>query len=692
LRLQLYNVVYSKTVGNTTNWYKATDTQLAEIEDWLRRAYPISTLNSHRTETTLPETAIYRWVKDDKGNNVYQLQADLVNQRLTLVRNIEQAYNPNFIRQARYYGVATDASGDFMRGLGGGFIASGPTGNAATSGWGWWDKDNTSYGDWYAGHEIGHTWNRGHPAAAGYVDKDNPGCGQNRVDFNYPYPNAVIGGDYRFIRLGLSGPFGNQWLILPPNRYYGFDIFLRGQVVYGPDWTDVMSYCDKQWISDYTYNGIRAQLQAEGFVQAAQVMGPAGEYVIIQGTFGDNLATATLDTILQLPNPAGQPLPEPGAFSAELRDASNTLLASYPFTPTVYADAADNQSYFINVAVPYPAGVQRIEIRKGSTLLASRTVSAHPPAVELATPNGGEVFDTDLTVGWSMSDADGDALEATVLYSTDAGQSWQTLATGITETQVTLNYSALAGSDRARIQVLVTDGVNTTEDESDGTFTVFGHAPQAAILAPAANSTVVASQTVLLHGSGYDVEDGMLPDSAFAWQSDRDGTLGTGAQLAVNTLSAGTHVITLQVTDASGNMTSDSRTITVGEDLTTIAPHLAVAPQTLQLQAVVGSTVQPTVTLAIRDANAGSGVSSPLTWQASSDAAWLTVAQTNGSTPNNVLLRVKASSLALGTYEATVTVTATNGERQVVPVQLQVLPVDVLPTSSSVIYLPLIAR
>ncbi|MCB0185523.1 MAG: hypothetical protein KDE31_14745, partial [Caldilineaceae bacterium] len=40
LRLQLYNVVYSKTVGNTTNWYKATDTQLAEIEDWLRRAYP----------------------------------------------------------------------------------------------------------------------------------------------------------------------------------------------------------------------------------------------------------------------------------------------------------------------------------------------------------------------------------------------------------------------------------------------------------------------------------------------------------------------------------------------------------------------------------------------------------------------------------------------------------------------------
>ncbi|MEZ4863805.1 MAG: choice-of-anchor Q domain-containing protein [Caldilineaceae bacterium] len=692
LRLWLYNVVYSKQTGNTTKWYKATDTQLFEIEDWLRRAYPISSLFSQRSETTMPEASIYQWVKDDDGNDVYQLQASLVNQRLNLVRNIDQAFNPNFIRQARYYGVATDASGDFMRGLGGGFIASGPTGSAAASGWGWWDKDSSSYGDWYAGHEIGHTWNRGHPAAAGYVDEDHKNCGHNRVDFNYPYPDAVIGGNYRFIRLGLGGPFANQWLILPPNRYYGFDIFLRGQVVYGPDWTDMMSYCDKQWISDYTYNAIRAQLQTEGLVEAAQTWGPAGEYALIQGAFGTDLTTATLDTILHLPNPAGQPLPTPGDFAIIFRDANQAILASHAFTPTVYADATENHRYFINVAVPYPTGVKQIEVRKGETLLASRTVSAHLPTVVVASPNGGETIDTDLTVGWSMSDADGDVLTASVLYSADNGQSWQTLATGITETQVTLNYSALAGTTQGRIRLLVTDGVNTVQDDSDGPFTVWGHAPTAAILAPAADATFVVSQTVILHGSGYDVEDGELTGGALTWQSDRDGLLGTGAEVALNTLSAGTHVITLQVTDADNNQASDSRTITVGEDLTAVAALLAVAPQTIQLNAVVGSSRQPTVTLAIRDANAGSGVSTALTWSATTDVPWLTVVQSSGSTPSDVVLRATPVNLALGVYTATVTVNAANGNEQIIPVQLQVLPVDVLPATETTLYLPLIVR
>ncbi|MEZ4730650.1 MAG: hypothetical protein R3E79_26285 [Caldilineaceae bacterium] len=656
----------------------------------MRRAYPIANLDSRRSETTMPEASIYRWVKDDDGNNVYQLQAGLVNQQLNVVRNIEQAYNPNFIQQARYYGVATDASGNFMRGLGGGYIASGPTGDPATTRWGWWDKDSSSYGDWYAGHEIGHTWNRGHPAEAGYLSEDNKGCGHNRVDFSYPYPDAVIGGKNRLIPIGIGG--GNQWLIIPPDRYYGFDIFLRGQVVYGPDWTDMMSYCDKLWISDYTYNAIRAQMQTVGLVQAAQ-MGPAGEYALIQGEFSADLATATLDTILHIPSPVGQPLPEPGAFAIHLRDANNTLLASYPFTPTVYEDADDNLAYYINVAVPYPAGVQAIEVRKGDTLLDTRSVSANPPGVTVLSPNGGETIDeAGVTVRWVMSDADGDALAASVLFSPDDGQSWQPLAVNITDTQLALSFAALPGTTQGRIRVLVTDGVNTTHNESDGPFTVNGHAPQAAILAPDADAIFVVSQTVLLHGSGYDIEDGLLPDPAFQWLSDRDGLLGTGATVALTTLSAGTHVITLQVTDAANHVTTASRTITVGEDLTSAPSVLAVAPQTILLNAVVGSTVQPTVTLAIRDANVGSDVSAPLPWQATSDASWLTVTQPSGSTPSDMVLRVAPVNLALGEHRATVTVTAANGEQQGVPVQLKILPTTVLPAEQAVIYLPLIAR
>jgi len=692
MRLWLYNVVYGKRVGNTTNWYQANNTQLFEIEDWLRRAYPISSLFSQRSTTTMIESEIYRWVKDEDDKDVYQLQAGLVNQRLNLVRNIDQMFNPNFIRQARYYGVVTDTSGDFLRGLGGGFIASGPTGNAAATKWSWWDKDNTSYGDWYAGHEIGHTWNRWHPVAGGYVSKTDKGCEHSRDDAGYPYPNAVIGGKNKFINIDISG-LGNQWIVLAPDRYYGFDIFLRGQVVYGPDWADMMSYCHKQWISDYTYNAIRAQLQAEGVVQAAQTLGPAGEYAMIQGEFSDDLAAATLDTILHLPSPVGQPLPEPGEFTIHLRDANDTLLASYPFTPTVYEDAADNHAYYINVAVPYPAGVQKIEVRKGDTVLTTRTVSANPPTIQLITPNGGETIgEQGVTVSWSMNDADGDPLAATVLFSVDNGQSWQTLAVNITDTQVALAFDTLAGTTQGRMRVIVTDGVNTVQDESDGLFTVSGHTPEAAILAPEANATFVVSQTVILHGSGYDVEDGMLPATAFVWQSDRNGDLGVGTEVAVTTLSPGTHVITLQVTDTANNTTKVNRTITVGEDLTTAPSLLAVAPQTIQLSAIVGSSAQPTVTLAIRDGNAGSGVTAPLTWNATTTAPWLSLAQSSGNAPTDVRLSATTVNLATGSYTTTVTVTGSNGNVQSVPVQLDVLPTAVLPNTQGVIYLPLVAR
>ncbi len=693
MRLWLYNVVYGKKVGNTTNWYQASNTQLFEIEDWVRRAYPIAGLASQRSTTTLSEAGIYRWVKDEDNKDVYQLQAGLVNQRLNLVRNIDQAFNPNFIPQARYYGVVTNAAGDFMRGLGGGFIASGPTGDAATSSWGWWDKDNSSYGDWYAGHEIGHTWNRGHPVAGGYLSKEKPGCGHSRDDTNYPYPNAVIGGNYGFINIGLGGPFGNQWLILQPDRYYGFDIFLRGQVVYGPDWADMMSYCDKQWISDYTYNAIRAQMQAEGLAQAAQALGAAGQYALIQGEFSDDLNAATLDTILQITSPVGQLLPEPGVFAIHLRDASNTLLASYPFTPTVYEDAADNRAYYINVAVPYPAGVHKIEVRKGETLLAERGASANVPGVQVTSPNGGEsIGAAGVTVTWNMSDADGDPLSVTVLFSRDNGQSWQTLAVDLTESQVALAFASLPGTTQGRIRVLVSDGIHTTQDESDGTFVVEGHAPQAAILAPEADATFVISQTVLLHGSGYDLEDNLLPDTAFVWQSDREGVLGTGAELAINTLSPGAHLLTLQVTDAANNTTSASRTITVGEDLTAAPFVLTVAPQTLQLSAIVGTSTQPTVTLAIRDGNASTGLTSPLTWNTTTDAAWLTLAQSSGDTPSDVQLSATTANLATGSYTATVTVSASNGDVQSVPVALHILSTDVLPDTQSRVYLPLVAR
>jgi hypothetical protein len=72
-------------------------------------------------------------------------------------------------------------------------------------------------------HEIGHNWNYGHTSCTG---------GESGPDPNYPYPGGAIGA-------------------------YGYDLWsslLKDKTAY----KDVMSYCNPQWISDYTYKKILA--------------------------------------------------------------------------------------------------------------------------------------------------------------------------------------------------------------------------------------------------------------------------------------------------------------------------------------------------------------------------------------------------------------------------------------------------
>jgi hypothetical protein len=55
-----------------------------------------------------------------------------------------------------------------------------------------------------------------------------------------------------------------------------------------------------------------------------------------------------------------------------------------------------------------------------------------------------------------------------------------------------------------------------------------------------------------------DMEDGSLTDGSLVWSSDRQGELGIGSSLALNTLEPGTHIITLTATDSYGISTQTS--------------------------------------------------------------------------------------------------------------------------------------
>jgi hypothetical protein len=74
--------------------------------------------------------------------------------------------------------------------------------------------------------------------------------------------------------------------------------------------------------------------------------------------------------------------------------------------------------------------------------------------------------------------------------------------------------------------------------------------PVTSILSPVHDSILPSTDNVKFSGSGFDLEDGELPDSSLVWYSQRDGILGTGKTLTASHLSPGNHIITLKGTDS----------------------------------------------------------------------------------------------------------------------------------------------
>ncbi|MFH1155844.1 MAG: choice-of-anchor U domain-containing protein [Pseudomonadota bacterium] len=114
-----------------------------------------------------------------------------------------------------------------------------------------------------------------------------------------------------------------------------------------------------------------------------------------------------------------------------------------------------------------------------------------------------------------------------------------------------------------RITLVATDSSGNTRSVYI-IITVVNRLPVVTITSPAAASENVWKDSIRFTGKAEDPEDGIISDSTkFKWISSLDGVLGTGSSLTLATLSKGTHVITLQVTDSNGGVGSAAVTIHV---------------------------------------------------------------------------------------------------------------------------------
>jgi len=160
-------------------------------------------------------------------------------------------------------------------------------------------------------------------------------------------------------------------------------------------------------------------------------------------------------------------------------------------------------------------------------------MSAHTTRGGPAGPNGGQAWPAygQRTVRWSGQDEDGDPLRYRLQYSADDGATWRTIAVDLTGSSYALDLGRLAGSEMARLQVIVSDGVNTAMDASDEAFSVESKPPEVSILYPVHLDTLLPGRPVILQAAGTDLEEGFLDDDTrFVWRSSLEGDLGSGAR------------------------------------------------------------------------------------------------------------------------------------------------------------------
>lgn len=463
LRLRVIGLAFKKT-DNKSIAPRQIDYDL--IKSWLTRACPVSEVVFSKIVAPAGSLAGERYLR---GRKAMMLVAAL--------RNLDMA-NTSIDRRTHYYGVAYDESVwvdvdsserenyqnlTFLGGMAAEVTtakadpttvaygsAGTPTGKysggskddqltSISDAEGYRLDPDQSYGDWYAGHELGHTLGRKHVRATG---------GEDGTDASYPYTSGKIGSAAKpFVGFDV----GDSDLSLDP-KALPFD-----------SWYDVMSYQKPQWLSDYTYKAIRDRLKEEDNIKQDGRYGNSCAYKFREGDYINVVGFARGSTCeIKYVNPVS------GAFVSN-PDATGTVKLRVTFAKdgrddrtvdTIIRKRGDYIDSSIKVSPRTDESVKSIKYMEGNSVKATYTVPKNATSVESVTVTDGT--DGMKTISWTIdngSSATGVAPVFNVQVSRDGGRHWETVAVGLTEKQVSIHTDPFDELSKTKVRIMATNGI-----------------------------------------------------------------------------------------------------------------------------------------------------------------------------------------------------------------------------------------
>jgi hypothetical protein len=220
-----------------------------------------------------------------------------------------------------------------------------------------------------------------------------------------------------------------------------------------------------------------------------------------------------------------------------------------------------------------------------------------PPVVAIENPLDGAVIDANVPVelqGRVIDDSYEDELQLIgVLWAVDGGKVCETAVFDVTGLS-TCEYTFEPGV--STVSLTATDPGGQTAADSIELTVEAGNAPAVEIITPSTGDRVNDGDIVLFTATVSDIED---PADALtiSWESDLDGVINTSGaassgdlEFAIDTLSVGTHSISLLVTDTDGNTGVDRLTLFVngppGAPVVQIIPDPATSNDNLRASIV----------------------------------------------------------------------------------------------------------